>query len=99
MSAILSPVFALLFLVLAWCIVWLHVRAFRDGHIQDPVLFVSGISTTSYMRNRWDQARAPVLGGLAAIVLIVLLAIMAPRPNAEESPATDYRGTGSSNAR
>ncbi|HEV8058833.1 MAG TPA: hypothetical protein VGP68_03115 [Gemmataceae bacterium] len=67
------------FFALCACIVWLHWRAFRDGQFQDALLFVTGISTLSYISSRWDRAKVPVFGAIAAFLTIVFLAIFLAR--------------------
>ena len=62
--------------ILLGSVVWLHVRAFRDGAFPDTVLFLTGISLLAYVVTRWDRAKSPfllALGGVAGLVAMSFL--------------------------
>jgi hypothetical protein len=57
---------------LVTCMIWVHWLALRDGAFHDAVLFLTGVSITSYVVTRWDEAKRPVLGAVVSLLLIAL---------------------------
>jgi hypothetical protein len=62
-------------LALLFCLIWLYWRALQDGAIQDVILFLTGISIVFYICNRWQRAKSPVLGMIAAALLVAIALI------------------------
>jgi tetratricopeptide (TPR) repeat protein len=58
---------ALLFL---GSLVWLHVRAFKDGAFPDVLLMLTGISLLAYVVTKWDRTKMPTLLAVAGLGLI-----------------------------
>jgi len=53
------------------CLVWLHVRVVKDGAAPDAMLLLTGIPVVFYVINHWGRAKAPVLGMLLGIGMII----------------------------
>ena len=62
-------------LALVGCLIWLHWRALQDGAIQDVILFLTGVSIIFYTCSRWQRAKGPVLGMIAAVLLVAIALI------------------------
>ena len=75
MDAFLAALFVIAAASFVACFVWLHWRALKDGVIQDVLLFLTGITTLSYIFGRWDRAKWPVLCMLGILLSIGIVSI------------------------
>jgi tetratricopeptide (TPR) repeat protein len=50
-------------------LIWLHVRAFKDGAFPDAILLLTGVSLLAYVVTRWNRAKVPVLLAVGALAV------------------------------
>jgi tetratricopeptide (TPR) repeat protein len=50
-------------------LIWLHVRAYKDGAFPDAVLLLTGVSLLAYVVTKWNRAKIPVLLAVGGVLV------------------------------